>query len=258
MGTPTPEDRPKSWKRHLPEMGRQLLVTFLGSLFAIGLAIGVTPVLPLFDEALSRWQYVVPTCGDPRGLELLDIAAMQAKGDAKVEVSSESGEKSQRAINAFDGRPGSGWVPETVSPRDDAAAAASAEASKDRMVLTFTSPQRIALMCVVNGNASDWNSYIRADRARTVEVRLGEGEQEVTRSTSLRTLPQNELQNRQDLKVPDPKTLWASNAYKQVSLTLLNRYLGSQVDDPNTGEVVDEASRLVMLAEVEVWIDKKQ
>lgn len=258
MGTPTPPGRPKSWTSHLPEMFRQLLVSILGSIAAVLIAILVAPAIPLFSEALSRWQYVVPTCGDPRGLELLDIAAMQAKGDAKVEVSSESNEKSQRALNAFDGRPGSGWVPETASARDDAAAAASADASKDRMVLTFTSPQRIALVCAINGNASDWNSYMRADRARTVEVRLGEGEQEVSRSTSLLTLDQHEVQNRQDLKVPDPKHWWESDAYKQLSLTLLSRYLGSQIDDPNTGTVVDEPTRKVMLAEVEVWVHKKQ
>lgn len=232
-------------------MGRQLLVTFLGSLFAIGLAIGVTPFLPLFDEALSRWQYVVPSCGDPRGLELLDIKAMQAKGDAAVKVSSNIDlGKTWGQMFAFDGRPGSGWVPNT---RDDDAAEDSGQAPKDTMELTFKSPQPIALVCVVNGKASDWDSYIRADRARTVELRLG-GEQGVSRMTSLRTLPQHELQNRQELKLPNPKAA----AYKDVSLTLLNRYLGSPVEDPNTGEAVDRPTGLVMLAEVELWVEKKQ
>jgi hypothetical protein len=58
--------------------------------------------------------------------------------------------------------------------------------------------------------------------------------------------------------VPDPKHWWESDAYKQLSLTLRNRYLGSQVDDPNTGKVVDEPTRLVMLSEVEVWVAKRQ
>lgn len=239
-------------------MGRQLLVSIVGSILAVVIAILIAPALPLFNQVLSRWQYVVPTCGDPANLELLDIAAMQARGQAKVAVSSESTQKSQRAMNAFDGRPGSGWVPETLSPRDDDSAAGSANDSKDQMMLTFASPQRIALVCVINGNASDWNSYMRADRVRTVEVRLGAGEQGVSRTTSLLTLDQHEVQNRQDLKVPVPKHWWESDAYKQLTLTLRSRYLGSQVDDPNTGTVVDQPTRLVMLAEVEVWVHKEQ
>jgi hypothetical protein len=174
---------------------------------------------------------------------------MQAKGDATVEVSSdETTGKTWGKMLAFDGRPGSGWVPVT---RYDDAAANSAEASKDRMVLDFKSPQPVALVCVVNGKANDWNSYLRADRARTAEVSLDDGKQEAKRKTSLRTLPQHELQNRQELEMPDPK----APAYNRVSLTLLDRYLGSPVDDPNTTEAVDAPTGLVMLAEVEVWVD---
>lgn len=184
-----------------------------------------------------------------------DITAMTAKGEATVEVSTESGEgKSRDMMLAFDGRPGSGWVPGT---RDDDVAV-STEASTDRMVLNFKSPQPIALVCVVNGKASDWVSYMRADRARTVELRLGDGKQEVKRRTSLRTRPEFELQNRQDLEMPNPAAWWTTKAsYNQVSLTLLDRYLGSQVDDPNTGEAIDTPTGLVMLAEVEVWVNKQ-
>jgi hypothetical protein len=232
----------------------------LGAVLAALIAIVVAPLTPLFDHALSRWHYVEPTCGDPRGLEILDITAMTAKGEVTVEVSSESEPvgKSRSKMNAFDGRPGSGWVPVTVSPRDDDAAAVSTEASIDRMDLKFTSPQPIALVCAVNGNASDWVSYMRADRARTVELRLGDGKEEVKHRTSLRTLPEFELQNRQDLEMPDPADWWVIKAsYNEVSLTLLDRYLGSQVDDRNTGEPIDTPTGLVMLAEVEVWVDKQ-
>lgn len=230
-------------------MGRQLLVTVVGSILGVGIAVLSTPFIPLFDESLNRWKYVVPTCGDPRGLELLDIAAMQADGDATVEVSSdETTGKTWGMMLAFDGRPGSGWVPAT---KDDDTATDSAEASKDWMVLNFKNPQRVALVCVVNGKANDWNSYLRADRARTVEVSLDDGRQEAKRKTSLRTLPQHELQNRQELEMPDPK----APAYNRVSLTLLDRYVGSPVDDPNTTEAIDAPTGLVMLAEVEVWVE---
>ncbi|MDQ1053843.1 hypothetical protein QE394_001771 [Arthrobacter sp. SORGH_AS 212] len=232
----------------------------LGVILAALVAVMITPFTPWFQEALSRWQYVAPTCGDPRDLEILDIAALVAKGDATVEVSSESDLKSRDRMHAFDGRPGSGWVPVTESPRDDdEAAAAAAESSTDWMTVKFTSPQRIALVCVVNGNAGDWVSYMRADRVRTVEVRLGDGDgkEEAKQRTSLRTLPEQELQNRQNLAIPDPKRFGPKPSYKEVSLTLVNRYLGSQVDDPNTTAAVDVPTRLVMLAEVEVWVDKK-
>ncbi|WP_232084778.1 hypothetical protein [Arthrobacter sp. SO5] len=185
---------------------------------------------------------------------------MTATGEATVEVTSEADPlgKSRSKMNTFDGRPGSGWVPVTLSPRDDDAAAVSTEASTDRMDLSFTSPQPISLVCAVNGNAADWVSYMRADRARTVELRLGDGKQEVMRRTSLRTLPEHELQERQDIEMPDPAAWWTTKAsYNRVSLTLLDRYLGSQVDDPNTGEAIDTPTRLVMLAEVEVWVDKQ-
>jgi hypothetical protein len=58
--------------------------------------------------------------------------------------------------------------------------------------------------------------------------------------------------------MPDPADWWVIKAsYNEVSLTLLDRYLGSQVDDRNTGEPIDTPTGLVMLAEVEVWVDKQ-
>jgi hypothetical protein len=174
---------------------------------------------------------------------------MQKKGDATVRVSSEdTTAKTWGRMLAFDGRPGTGWVPVT---RDDDVAADSAEASRDRMELTFKSPQRVALVCVVNGKANDWNSYLRADRARTVEVSVDDEKQEVKRRTSLRTLPQHQLQDRQELDMPDAK----SPTYNRLSLSLIDRYLGSTVDDPLTTAPVDAPTGLVMIAEVEVWID---
>ncbi|TDK25848.1 hypothetical protein E2F48_11540 [Arthrobacter crusticola] len=241
----------KSWSAKmlgwLAKMFGQVVLTILGVVIAIALA----PFTPFFDQALSRWHYVEPTCEDPRGLELLDVATMEAEGTATVEASSELNEESRRKMNAFDGRPGSGWVPETESSRAD-----SAETPTDWIELTFTSPQPIALLCVVNGNASDWVSYMRADRVRTVEVSLGDGE---PHRISLRTLPEYEMQNRQDLGVRPPATLWRENPpYNRVSLTLVDRYLGSQVDDPNTGDTVDAPTKEVMLAELELWVEPEQ
>ncbi|WP_255869133.1 hypothetical protein [Arthrobacter jinronghuae] len=235
-------------------MAVQLVATSLG----VVLTILVAPFAPLFDQMLSRWHYAEPTCEDPRGLKMLDL---RAEGEATVEVSSGevwSGD-SRSAMHAFDGRPGSGWVPETLSARDDDAAAVSAEAPKDEIVLNFTSPQPIALVCVVNGNASDWVSYMRADRVRTVDISFGDGEQEVSHRTSLRTLPEHEIQNRQDLELPAPAAFWAIKpSYDRVSLRLSDRYLGSQVADSNTGQDADAPTRQVMLAEVEVWVHPEQ
>jgi hypothetical protein len=234
-------------------MGRQLVVTIVGSIVGVGIAVVSGPVIPLFNEALSRWQYVAPTCGDPRGLDLLDIGAMQSKKEATVAVSSDiSLGKTRGMLFAFDGRPGSGWVP-TTSTADDADESVRFP-KDDWMELTFTSPQPIVLVCAVNGKASDWDSYIRADRARTVEVSFGDGEQKVLRKTSLRTLPQHELQDRQELKMPDPK----ARGYDRVKLTVLDLYLGSPVEDPNTGEAVDPPTGLVMLGEVELWVQAKK
>ena len=234
--------------RWVAQMFGQVVLTILGVVLAIALA----PFTPVFDKALSQWHYVEPTCENPRGLELLDVATMETGGIATVEASSEVNEKSRRKMNAFDGRPGSGWVPETLSTRNDEAPAGA----PDEIVLNFAHPQPIALLCVVNGNASDWVSYMRADRVRTVEVSLGDKE---PHRTSLRTLPEHEIQNRQDLGVHVPAPLWGTKpSYDRVSLTLLDRYLGSQVDDPNTGETLDEPTKEVMLAELEVWVESEQ
>jgi hypothetical protein len=238
------------------------MLTILGVLLAVLIA----PFAPLFDHALSRWHYVEPTCEDPRGLQVLDVANLRAKGQVTVEVSSGevtspegSSSKSQSAMHSFDGRPGSGWVPDTLSPRSDEDAAGSAKDFEDEITLNFTNPQPIALVCVVNGNASDWISHMRADRVRTVVVSLDDGKQEVTHRASLRTLPEHEIQNPQDLELPAPADFWAAKpTYDRVSLTLTDRYLGSQVYDPNTGEDVDVPTQKVMIAEVQVWIDTEQ
>ena len=93
MSTPTREERPKSWKGRLADFALQLLITILGVVIGIML----TPFTPWFDQAVNRWHYVEPTCGDPRGLEILDVAAMTAKGEATVEVSSKSEEEKTEA-----------------------------------------------------------------------------------------------------------------------------------------------------------------
>lgn len=234
------------------KMFGQILLTALGVVLAIALA----PFAPVFDQALSRWHYVEPTCDDPRGLDLLDLATMEAEGTATVEVSSVSEGKSRGKMNAFDGRPGSGWVPVTKSSRSDEDAAASAEIPPDWIEVIFTTSQPIALLCVVNGNASDWVSYLRADRIRTAQVSLDDGE---PHHISLRTLPEHEIQNRQDLGVHARATSWWTKpSFDRVKLTLLDRYLGSQVDDPNTGDTVDPPTKEVMLAELEVWVESEQ
>jgi hypothetical protein len=84
-----------------------------------------------------------------------------------------------------------------------------------------------------------------------VEVSVDDEKQEVKRRTSLRTLPQHQLQDRQELDMPDAK----SPTYNRLSLSLIDRYLGSTVDDPLTTAPVDAPTGLVMIAEVEVWID---
>lgn len=235
-------------------MAGHIGLTILG----VFLALLIAPFAPLFDQVLSRWHYVEPTCEDPRGLKMLDL---REEGVGTVEVSSgvKQDEESQSAMHAFDARPGSGWVPDTLSPRGDNNSLDAFDGPEDWMAVKFTNPQPVALVCVINGNASDWISYMRADRVRTVDVSLTGGEQERTHRTSLRTLPEHEIQNRQNLELPAAAGVWPTTpSYDGLKLTVSDRYTGISVDDPETAADIDYPTHKVMLAEVEVWVHARQ
>ena len=119
----------------------------------------------------------------------------------------------------------------------------------------MTEEQPVELLCVVNGNAADPMSYARADRVRTARVMLHQttGEK-VTRLAPLRSLPENEIQNRQDLGVRPQAGRWSVAEFTEVSITVVDRYLGFPVDDPRTTAVVDEPTGRLMVAELELWV----
>lgn len=229
----------------------QVVLTVAGVVLAIVLA----PFTPWFDQALSRWHYVEPSCEDPRGLEKLDVMTMVADERAVITATSEVDADSSTSLHAFDGRPGSGWVPSTISARGDEAAKALRDRPPDSLSITLTEEQPVELLCVVNGNAADPMSYARADRVRTARVMLHQttGEK-VTRLAPLRSLPENEIQNRQDLGVRPQAGRWSVAEFTEVSFTVVDRYLGFPVDDPRTTAVVDEPTGRLMVAELELWV----
>ncbi|MBO0895710.1 hypothetical protein [Arthrobacter sunyaminii] len=165
-------------------------------------------------------------------------------------------------MHAFDGRPGSGWVPTTASPDSEDFSLDALGSFDDSITLDFDSPQQIALVCVLNGNGASWISYMRADRVRTVEVSLSLGDREkpLTRRTSLRTLPEYEIQTRQKLELPGSAPVWQKNepSYDRLKLTLPERWMGIAVDDPHTIPTIDLPTHQVMLAKVEVWVHAEQ
>lgn len=239
-------------RRERPLLGA--LLQFGLTVVGVLLAILVAPWTPWFDQALSRWQYVEPSCENPRGLTKLDIASMAADNAVGISVSSEVDEVSSTPLHAFDGRPGSGWVPATISARHDEAAQ-DAPVTEDWVSLAFEEAQPIQLICVVNGNASDPISYARADRARTVEVTLRTEDGTITHLAPLQSLPDNEMQNRQSLGVRPHAGFGSPPEHQEVSLAVVDRYLGHAVNDPNMGSGLSEPTGKMMLAEIELWKD---
>lgn len=235
----------------------QVAMVFLGVL----LAVAVTPFTPLFDAVLREWNYVEPTCEDPRSLQKLDIADMVKQGTAVVDVSSHADENVWPKLATFDGRPGSGWVPATRSSRGDDAEEnretwEGAVIERPQIQVRFDDPRRVQLLCMVNGNAGGSVSYTVADRVRTAEVLLGslDGE-DTTHLVPLRTLPEHEVQNRQSMGIRP--AVVGSEAFSSVTVRIVDRYLGTMDFDPTLGEQGDWTgpSRLLMVGELEVYVE---
>jgi hypothetical protein len=114
---------------------------------------------------------------------------------------------------------------------------------KRRLTLTFTDSEKdVRLICIVNGQASDSWSYLRAERVRTAYVFTREND--VVRAP-VRTLGEYDLQNRQELEFAEGRT-------KTVAIEIAETYQGRTVMDPDVGEYKPR-SKLVALGEIELY-----
>jgi hypothetical protein len=181
---------------------------------------------------VKKFVHADPTCDDPGDLAKVDLK------DIKVDPSTleKPGKASWSASAAFDGQPGTGWVP----ARDE---------RTPTLTLTFLKPIDLRLMCAVNGVASNEWSYRRADRIRTAEVlSLRDARDEAAwHRAPLSTLPAGEAQNRQQVGFEEGKC-------STLMFRITERYVGETVLDPVLGLV--PRTGLVELAELELFEDR--
>jgi hypothetical protein len=185
-----------------------------------------------------------PTCDDPGDLVKVNVLE---RGDIELEASSvedlpegvedPTGEQWSAAA-AFDGKPGTGWVPQ----RDD---------EEPTLTLTFDAPVDLQMMCAVNGVASTEWAYRRADRIRTAEVQsLSDARPETNwYRAPLKTMSIDEAQNRQQVR-------FQAGECSKLTLRITERYDGVTVSDPLLGRYV-ERTGLVALGELELFEDRQ-
>ena len=117
------------------------------------------------------------------------------------------------------------------------------EDHKRRLTLTFNDGEKdLRLICIVNGQASNSWSYLRADRVRTAYV-YTRGNNGVR--APVRTLGEYDLQNRQELEFAEGRT-------KTVAIEIAETYEGRTVMDPNVGKYLGPTKR-VALGEIELY-----
>lgn len=284
--TPSPQRVSDTRTESAPTgIGRSVSAAALRSLWQVALtALGVilgllaAPLAPWFDAATQAWHYSPPTCENPGDLQKLNLAEMIDEGRATVTASSFSNPDVWPAEALFDGQPGSGWVPATISPRGSDPTPApmevpinSDQSQPDQLTdqawvsIGFEDPQDIELLCVVNGSAGGRVSYERADSVRTARVSLTD-DADLTSShlAPLRSLPEHEIQNRQSLG--EGSTWFDEGPFTAVTLEIVDRYFGTTVFDPQGSDSDPDAvamddepgawvlpTRLVMIGELEIY-----
>lgn len=207
-----------------------LFSTFLGAILAV-LVLIFTP------QISERFAYLNPSCDNPEGLSSLNLKQMYEDKQLLIQTTSvvkpDSGYDSDlyEADKVIDGNPGRPWVP-------------AEEDRKRRLTLTFTDRERnVQLICIVNGQASDSWSYLRAERIRTAYV-YTHGNDGVR--APVRTLGEYDLQNRQELRFDEGRT-------KMVAIEIAETYEGRTVMDPDVGRYLGPKKR-VAFGEIELYV----
>jgi hypothetical protein len=113
-----------------------------------------------------------------------------------------------------------------------------------RTSLTFTDGEKdVRLICIVNGQASNSWSYLRAERVRTAYIYTHEND---GIRAPVRTLGEYDLQNRQEQEFAEGRT-------ETVAIEIAETYQGRTVMDPNVGKYLPR-SKLVALGEIELYV----
>lgn len=213
-----------------------IIQVFSGSLTA--LLTGIV-LLWLSPELVER--FAQPSCEKPAGLTLLDPAGIEVRASSTADPLSYDFARDQ---------PADLWAAQKVLDGNIRSVWAPAEDQTIGAVLEFALPAStdIQLICVVNGVPSNTATYDRAGKLRTVQVGT-----DVTAGADDPVSPlivqsfQN-MQNRQPLE-------FESGTTASVTLTVRGVYAGIDAVDAAGRQVVEQASPLTALAEIEFYAE---
>jgi hypothetical protein len=180
---------------------------------------------------------VPPSCNNPLDLRLLTGDDYTAAGHWFYEEDPYIASLSPKAMKDFqnlrperaiDGSTNTLWVPPAASVRGGTFVPAAGPQAT--LTLTFATEHDVALVCVVNGYASEAAPIGTGERVRTLAASTDRG----SRNTVLPSQPDCCFQNSQELRI-------ASGATDEVKLTVLNAYSG-QIVFTQDGDYCDRAT----------------
>ena len=171
-----------------------------------------------------------PTCENTEGAIPIPQNRVSVTGSDAQTPRDDETDADWKLTNLVDGNTHTAWVPL------DADLAANSE-SRPHATFNFHRrnsdepwPIDLALVCVVNGYQVSEVGYIRANRARTIEVRTDDDED--ARTIVLDSVSEAEIQNPQTVDV-------RKGDVTELRITIVDTYAGRSVWDPANGRNQD-------------------
>jgi hypothetical protein len=196
-------------------------------------ALGV--LSPSIVVGISR---VAPSCSDHPGFAPIDMAALLIDEGRSVKVTPEASDSAPDprldGRRLFDRRVSTGWtwpVPDMAGSTTKQFLDAAAGEDEEGIATLHVSGDfhNVQLVCLVNGAPIDPASYVRADRAEIVEVRVDCADRPIT--VRLRSQPDSDIYSAQ--KVP----IRCRN-FTSFDLAVRSTYPGQWIEEPSNGQRV--------------------